>query len=84
MSDKAQILGRQIAAARALLGISQTELAELAHISVATLRRMESSNETASGLINNVNAVKYALESEGAIFLLEDEQGPGYKNKKRL
>ena len=40
------ITGRQIAAARVLLGISQTELASAAKLSVPTVRRMEGSRTT--------------------------------------
>lgn len=69
MSDIAQISGRQIAAARVLLGISQADLAKTASISVATLRRMEASQGPATGLINNVNAVRNALENAGAVFI---------------
>lgn len=73
------ILGRQIAAARSLLGISQSELADNANISVPTLKRMEGSEGLASGLPNNVAAVRTALESAGVMFLSagETSSGPG-------
>lgn len=66
------ITGRQIAAARALLGINQAELASSANISVPTLKRMEASGGTASGLPNNVAAVRAALETAGIEFVSND------------
>ena len=70
------ITGRQIAASRALLGISQAQLASSANISIPTLKRMEASVGSASGLPNNVAAVRAALEAAGVIFI-EDERGEG-------
>ena len=63
------ISGRQIAAARALLGVSQADLAGRANISVPTLKRMEASSGEATGLRNNVTAVKTALEQAGISFI---------------
>lgn len=68
--------GRQIAAARALLGINQAQLASSANISVPTLKRMEASAGPASGLPNNVAAVRAALESAGIEFI-NNERGEG-------
>ncbi|PTE10120.1 helix-turn-helix domain-containing protein [Mesorhizobium helmanticense] len=82
MHDINQLTGRQIAAARALLGLSQTELAEQASISAPTLRRMEASTGHASGYVNNVIAVRQALESAGISFLADGETvdgGPGVR-----
>jgi len=82
LSDKYQISGRQIAAARALLGMSQSDLADSASISVPTLRRMEASEGAASGYTNNVSAVRQALESAGVIFVIENGEGAGVRLKK--
>lgn len=71
------ILGRQIAAARALVGIGQKELAEQANISIPTLKRMEASDGRATGLANNVAAVRAALEAAGITFLDNGEVSPG-------
>ena len=60
--------GRQIAAARALLGMSQADLASRAAISIATLKRMEGSGGAALGSANNVTAVQMALEAAGVEF----------------
>ena len=64
----AHITGRQIAAARTLLGMSQVDLAARSNISVPTLKRMEGSDGAASGLTNNVAAVRAALEAAGVEF----------------
>jgi transcriptional regulator with XRE-family HTH domain len=83
MSESNQPLGRQIAAARTLIGMSQTDLAALANISVPTLRRMEASEGPAVGMANNVEAVKRALESAGVELLPENGGGAGVRLVKR-
>ncbi len=77
------ITGRQIAAARALLGWTQATLAEAAAISVPTLKRMEASEGEAAGYANNVKAVRAALEATGLSFLEPGDaaQGPGVSLK---
>ena len=75
MSENTQPTGKQIAAARALAGLGQLELAQAANISVATLRRMEASGGPAAGLVNNVLAVRRALEATGVVFTNGDEPG---------
>lgn len=81
--DKFELSGRQIAAARALIGMSQPELAALANISVPTLKRMEGSKGDAAGLINNVRAVKTALETAGVVFIDQNGNGPGVRLRDR-
>ena len=68
MSENDHLTGRQIAAARTLLGLGQADLATAARISVPTLRRMEASEGEVSGYANNVEAVRRALEAAGAEF----------------
>jgi hypothetical protein len=75
VSESYQISGRQIAAGRALLGLDQVTLAAQARISIATLRRMEASGETVSGHVNNVDAVRRALEAAGVEFTNGDQPG---------
>jgi transcriptional regulator with XRE-family HTH domain len=77
-----KITGRQIAAARSLLGQTQAELAKKANISVPTLKRMEASPGLAAGLANNVAAVRAALESAGVEFIAENGGGEGVRLKK--
>ena len=69
LRDHILVTGRQIAAARVLLGMAQAELAARANISVPTLKRMEASDGRAQGLTNNVAAVRRALEESGVLFL---------------
>ena len=70
-----EISGRQIAAARALLGLSQGELASKAKISTPALIRMEAKFGEAVGLISNIAAVCAVLESAGIEFTNGDEPG---------
>lgn len=81
------LTGRQIAAARVLAGKTQPELASAANISVPTLKRMEASEGEASGLKNNVAAVKSALEAAGVTFIDDNATsstgGPGVRLRDR-
>lgn len=79
MSEKYQITGRQISAARALLGMPQADLASAARVSIATLRRMESADGAAPGMANNVAAVVAALEAAGVEFIPENGRGAGVR-----
>lgn len=69
MSENNNPTGRQIAAARALAGIGQVELAERANISAPTVRRMEADEGPITGMANNVAAVIAVLQSYGVEFL---------------
>ena len=51
------ITAAQMRAARALLGIDQRELAELADISVPTIQRMEASDGNVRGVIDTLTKV---------------------------
>ena len=77
------ITGRQIAAARTLLGITQKELAEASSISIPTLKRMEASEGEASGMKNNVGAVVQALIELGVVFIPENGGGYGVRLRDR-
>lgn len=81
MSASDQITGRQIAAGRVLAGIAQADLAAAASVSVPTLRRMEASEGPASGMKNNVDAVRRALENFGVVFVAENGGGVGVRLK---
>lgn len=69
VSDFNHFTGRQVAAARALLGLGQVELAARANVSAATLRRVESSDGIPSGMVNNLAAIRTALEAVGVEFI---------------
>ena len=74
--------GRQLAAARTLLGLAQADVAARSNISVPTLKRMEASEGAVSGMRNNVDAVVRALEAAGAIFVAGNGEGPGVRLRK--
>lgn len=55
----------QLRAARALLGIDQRTLAELAGVSLPTIQRMEASDGYVRGVVDTLTKVVRALESAG-------------------
>ena len=84
------IVSEQIRAARALLGISQNDLADRAAVGVATIRRLEAGHGTPLGNARTLWKIQFALEDAGVRFLEETTStGPGVrlsrpKNKKKL
>ena len=76
------ITSGQIKAARALLGITAANLAELAGVGFTTIIRMESSDGIPSGQVKTLNAVQIALESAGVEFIGSPESGAGVRFKK--
>ena len=71
----------QIRAARALMNMSQADLAELASMHVATVRRLEASLEI-RGAAESVWKIQTALEDAGVEFVAADERkGPGVRLK---
>ena len=76
------INGRQLAAARTLLGMTQGEICVRARISVPTLKRMEASLGAVPGIRNNVEAVVRALEAAGVEFIPENGGGAGVRLRK--
>jgi transcriptional regulator with XRE-family HTH domain len=72
----------QIRAARALLGLGQVQLAELAELGINTVKRIELSEEiTASA--RTLWKIQTALESAGVEFIPADEsKGPGVRLKR--
>jgi predicted transcriptional regulator len=59
------ITGPQMRAARALLGIDQKQLAELAGVSLPTIQRMEASEGTVRGVIDTLTKVVEAFDRAG-------------------
>lgn len=59
------ITGPQMRAARALLGIDQKTLSELAGLSVPTVQRMEASHGNVRGVVDSLTKVVAALELAG-------------------
>lgn len=81
--DQECLSGRQLAAARTLLGKTQAEIAIAARVSVPTLKRMEASEGSVSGMTNNVAAVVAALIDLGIVFIPSNGNGPGVRLRDR-
>jgi transcriptional regulator with XRE-family HTH domain len=64
-----EITPEQIRAARALLRLEQAELAERAHVSVVTIRRLEAVSGGERVTPATVQGVREALEQAGAEFI---------------
>lgn len=71
--------GRQLAAARTLLGLTQAEVSARANLSVPTLKRMEASEGLATGMQNNIDAVVRTLEAAGVDFIDDASGGRGVR-----
>ncbi len=76
------ITSGQIKAARALLGVTATKLAELSGVAYTTIVRLESSSGVPSGQVRTLDAVQKALEKAGIEFIGTPEDGPGVRLKK--
>ena len=82
------ISASQMRAARALLGIDQKQLAELAGVSLPTIQRMEASAGTVRGTVETLTRVVEAIEAAG-VELIGNEQpsrglGRGVRLKERV
>lgn len=68
--------GNQLKAARALIGMDQSDLAERAGVNVNTIRNMEASGiGPIAGRAQNVHLVQAALETAGIEFLNHGQPG---------
>jgi len=65
------ITAAQMRAARALLGIDQRQLAELAGVSLPTIQRMEASDGVVRGVIDTLMKVVEALDRAGVALIGE-------------
>ena len=81
------ITAPQMRAARALLGIDQRQLAELAGVSLPTIQRMEASEGNVRGVIDSLTKVVEALDRAGIELIGEGavsrEGGRGVRLKPR-
>jgi transcriptional regulator with XRE-family HTH domain len=59
------ITANQLRAARALLNIDQRQMAELAHLSVPTIQRMEASDGVVRGNVDSLMKLVSALDHAG-------------------
>ena len=63
------ITPEQIRAARALLRLEQAELAQRAHVSVVTIRRLEGAHGNQRVTLATLEGVRQVLEQAGAEFI---------------
>lgn len=72
-------------AARALIGISQAELARRAGVSVPTVKRCESEGENIPIVASETQRkIRVVLEAEGIQFIPENGGGPGVRLAKKI
>jgi transcriptional regulator with XRE-family HTH domain len=70
----------QSRAARGLIEWSQSELASRSNLGLSTIRNFEKGRRVPS--VNNLAAIKQALESAGIVFIPENGEGPGVRLRK--
>jgi len=68
------ITAAQMKAARALLSIDQSELAELSGVSIATIQRMEASEGTVRGVVESLTRIIAALDRAGVELIGENQE----------
>jgi transcriptional regulator with XRE-family HTH domain len=78
------ITSQQMRAARALLGIDQRQLAELAGLSLPTIQRMEASDGQVRGVVDTLVKVISALEQAGIELIGENAPSVGAGRGVRL
>jgi len=64
-------------AARALLGIDQRQLAEMAGVSLPTIQRMEASEGNVRGVVDTLTKVVEALERAGIELIADNAASSG-------
>jgi predicted transcriptional regulator len=79
---RGKITVRQVKAARALLGWSQTDLADKSGVSEPTIARLESVDGEMGGRPLTSTKVRRALEVGGIEFIDENGGGPGVRLRK--
>ena len=75
--------GRQLRAARALIGWDQVKLAKSARVAIGTIRRMESFEGKIQSFTGTLYKVEVALERGGIEFLNDDRPGVRLKERSR-
>ena len=78
------ISSAQMRAARALLGIDQKQLAEMAGVSVPTIQRMESSHGNVRGVVGTLTKIIEALDAAGLELIGNDHPSQGRGRGVRL
>ena len=73
------ITSGQIKAARALIGITASKLADLSGVAYTTVVRLESSDGIPAGNVKTLDAVQKVLEEAGVEFIGTPESGAGVR-----
>ena len=73
----------QIRGARAVLRLSQTDLAEAAGVSLETVKRLEAMEGELKVRLDTLTRIKGALEKAGVEFIPENGGGAGVRLAKR-
>ena len=73
---------RQVKAARALLGWSQSDLARHSGVSEPTIARLESTDGKLGGREETAKKIRTALEASGIDFIEENGTGEGVRFRK--
>jgi len=71
-------------AARAMLGIDQRTLAEMAGVSLPTIQRMESSKGNVRGVVSTLTKIVDALDAAGIELIGNDQPSQGRGRGVRL
>lgn len=71
------VSGQQIKAARLLLGLDSRQLAVMADVGVATIKRFEAADGIPASRSGNLEKVRSALEAQGIRFLGDPITSPG-------
>ncbi|MCW3835334.1 helix-turn-helix domain-containing protein [Sphingomonas canadensis] len=71
------ITAGQMRAARALLGIDQRQLAEMAGVSLPTIQRMEASEGNVRGVVDTLTKVIEAFDRAGVVLIGEEMASAG-------
>ena len=78
------ITAAQLRAARALSGLGQRQLSELAGVSLPTIQRMEASDGTVRGTIETLTKVVEALDTAGIELIGDNAPSTGAGRGVRL
>ncbi|HWJ87927.1 MAG TPA: helix-turn-helix domain-containing protein [Pelagibacterium sp.] len=78
------ITAAQLRAARALLGMDQKKLAQLAGVSVPTIQRMEASQGNVRGVVESLTRVIDALDGAGVELIADNSPSAGQGRGVRL
>ena len=73
----------QIRGARAILRLSQADLAEAASVSLETIKRLEAMQGELKVRLDTLTRIKDALERAGVEFIVENGGGAGVRLAKR-